>query len=243
MHRAIMLFEDRKTEIDFYYSILKDLDSSNGKINTKDNARFERILKSNFLLMLYNLIEACITTGFIEIYEAIEAYGNTYTDLITEFQKIWSDYKVSEPSEDTANQGTYKKIVRNILSDILSNKPLKFEISDQVKFTKNILRISGNLDARAIRDLLDEHNITFVDKTEKLKILTVKLKRNQLAHGEESFGDSSRDYTVSDLGGFKDEVLCFIQDVLNTMKEYYDNKQYLVATNHQWYAWKFPMTI
>lgn len=109
MNRTIMLFEERKTEIEFYYSILKDLDSSNGKINTIDNARFERILKSNFLLMLYNLIEACITTGFIEIYEAIEIHGNTYVDLITEFQRIWSDYRVSEPSENTANQGTYKK--------------------------------------------------------------------------------------------------------------------------------------
>lgn len=228
MNRTILLFEERKTEIEFYYSILKDLDSSNGKINTLDNARFERILKSNFLLMLYNLIEACITTGFIEIYEAIESHGNTYADLIREFQRIWSDYKISELSENTANQGTYKRIVRNILNDILSNKPIEFETSDQIKFTKNILRISGNLDARAIRDLLNDHNITFDDQTDKPKILIVKRKRNQLAHGEESFGDSARDYTVSDLEDFKDEVLGFIKAVLDTMKEYYDNKRYLV---------------
>lgn len=231
MNRTILLFEERKTEIKFYYSILKDIDSSNGKINTIDNARFGRILKSNFLLMLYNLIEACITTGFIEIYEAIENHGNTYMDLITEFQRIWSDYKVGEPSENTANQGTYKKIVRNILNDILANKPLEFETIDQIKFTKNILRISGNLDARAIRDLLNDHKIIFSDQTDKPKMLIVKRKRNQLAHGEESFGDSARDYTVSDLEDFKDEVLSFIKAVLDTMKEYYDNKRYLaVAT-------------
>lgn len=230
MNRTIMLFDERKTEIEFYYSILKDIDTSGGRINTVDNARFERILKSNFLLMLYNLIEACITTGFIEIYEDIENHGNTYMDLISEFQRIWSDYKVSEPSENTANQGTYKRIVRNILGDIFSNKPLKFETTDQIKFTKNILRISGNLDARAIRDLLSEHNITFTDQTDKPKMLIVKRKRNQLAHGEESFGDSARDFTVSDLEDFKDEVLGFIGNVLATMKEYYDNKQYLASS-------------
>ena len=230
MNRTIILFEERKTEIEFYYSILKDLDSSNGKINTIDNARFERILKSNFLLMLYNLIEACITTGFIEIYEAIETYGNTYMELIEEFQRIWSDFKVSEPSENTANQGTYKRIVRNILSDILSNRPLEFGLADQVKFTKSILRISGNLDARAIRDLLNDHKIVLADQAEKPKMLTVKRKRNQLAHGEESFGDSARDYTVADLEDFKDEVLGFIKSVLDTMKEYYDNKDYLTTT-------------
>lgn len=230
MNRTLMLYEERKVEIEFYYSILKDIDSSSDRINTVDNARFERILKSNFLLMLYNLIEACITTGFIEIYEAIETHGNTYTDLIDEFQRIWSDYKICEPSENTANQGTYKRIVRNILSDILANKPLVFETSDQIKFTKNILRISGNLDARAIRELLSEHNITFADQTDKPKMLIVKRKRNQLAHGEESFGDSARDYTVSDLEDFKDEVLGFIKAVLDTMKEYYDNKRYLAST-------------
>lgn len=230
MNRTIALFEEREIEINFYYSILKELDSSSGKINTLDNARFERILKSNFLLMLYNLIEACITTGFIEIYEAIEGHGNTYVDLITEFQRIWSDYKISEPSENTANHGTYKKIVRNILSDILENKPLEFQTSDQIKFTKNILQISGNLDARAIRELLNDHNITFTDQTDKPKMLIVKRKRNQLAHGEESFGDSARDFTVSDLEDFKDEVLGFIKAVLDTMKEYYDNKRYLAAT-------------
>lgn len=230
MNRTIFLFEERKAEIEFYYSILKDMDSSNGRINTIDNARFERILKSNFLLMLYNLIEACITTGFLEIYEAIENHGNTYVDLISEFQRIWSDYKVSGPSESTANQGTYKKIVRDILDDILSNKPLEFKTTDQIKFTKNILQISGNLDARAIRELLKDHKITFSDQTDKPKILIVKRKRNQLAHGEESFGDSARDYTVSDLEDFKDEVLGFINAVLDTMKEYYDNKRYLSQT-------------
>ena len=230
MNRTIMLFEERKTEIEFYYSILQELDSSNGRISTIDNARFERILKSNFLLMLYNLIEACITTGFIEIYEAIELHGNTYVELIAEFQGIWSDFKVSEPSENTANQGTYKRVVRKILNDVLEKRPLEFETSDQIKFTKNILRISGNLDARVIRVLLNNHNITFTDLTDKPKILIVKQKRNQLAHGEESFGDSARDYTVSDLEGFKDEVLNFIKAVLDTMKEYYDNKRYLSET-------------
>lgn len=230
MNRTIMLFEERKTEIEFYYSILQELDSSHSRLDTIDNARFERILKSNFFLMLYNLIEACITTGFIEIYEAIERNGNTYADLIAEFQRIWSDFKVSEPSENTANQGTYKRVVRNILNDVLENRPLEFDTSDQIKFTKNILRISGNLDARVIRELLSDHNITFTDQADKPKMLIVKRKRNQLAHGEESFGDSARDYTVSDLEEFKDEVLNFIKTVLDTMKEYFDNKRYLSGT-------------
>ena len=37
MNRTIFLFEERKAEVEFYYSILKDMDSSNGRINTIDN--------------------------------------------------------------------------------------------------------------------------------------------------------------------------------------------------------------
>jgi hypothetical protein len=234
MNRALSLFEERKSEIEFYYSILQDIEplteKPKSKIETIDNARFERILKSNFFLMLYNLIEACVTTGFIEIYEAIENHGKAYVDLIAEFQKIWSDYKISEPAENTANQGTYKKIVRNILSDVLARKPLEFQTSDQIKFTKNILHVGGNLDAREIRDLLTTHNIAFADQSDKHKMLTVKQKRNALAHGEESFGDSARDFSVIDLEDFKDEVLSFIADVLNTMQEYYEAQRYIAAT-------------
>lgn len=230
MDRTFSIFEERKEEIEFYYSILLDLDSSNSKIQTINNARFERILKSNFLLMLYNLIEACIVTGFMEIYESIENDEHTYVDLIVQFQRIWSDYKISEPAENTAKQSTYKKVVRNILSDIIANKPLDFEISNQLKFTKDILQIGGNLDARSIRDLLKVHNIPFTDYDEKPKMLIVKEKRNRLAHGEESFGNSARDYTVTDLGDFKNEVLEFVKSVLDTMKEYCDHKRYLAST-------------
>lgn len=113
--------------------------------------------------------------------------------------------------------------------DIIANKPLGFDTIDQIKFTKNILRISGNLDASAIRDLLSDHKITFTDQADKPKMLIVKRKRNQLAHGQELVGDSARDYTVSDLEDFKYEVLNFIEAVLDTMKEYYDNKRYLVT--------------
>lgn len=231
MNRAILLFEERKAEIEFYYSILQDIEPMNkkpkNKISTIDNASFERILKSNFFLMLYNLVEACITTGFIEIYEQIENHGKAYVDLISEFQKIYSDYKVSVTQATSSNQGTYKKIVRDILSDVLAKKPLEFQTADQLKFTKNILHVGGNLDAREIRILLSNHNIPFTDRTEKSRIHTVKLKRNALAHGEESFGDSARDFSVSDLEDFKDEVLSFISAVLVTMKEYCDTQRYL----------------
>ena len=50
MRDTLNIYEERKKEIEFYYSILVDFDI-NGKnvANTIDNKLFFRILKSNFL--------------------------------------------------------------------------------------------------------------------------------------------------------------------------------------------------
>ena len=61
------VLDDRKSEIEFYYSVMVDFDNNTNVLQTVDNQRFFRIMKSNFLLMLYNLVEATFTTGMLEI--------------------------------------------------------------------------------------------------------------------------------------------------------------------------------
>ena len=63
------VLDDRKSEIEFYYSVMVDFDNNTNVLQTVDNQRFFRIMKSNFLLMLYNLVEATFTTGMLEIYD------------------------------------------------------------------------------------------------------------------------------------------------------------------------------
>ena len=47
------VFDDRKNEIEFYYSVMIDIDDESKHIlNTIDNQSFFRIMKSNFILML-----------------------------------------------------------------------------------------------------------------------------------------------------------------------------------------------
>ena len=42
-------FEERKGEIEFYYSVLVEIDKENSSIQTIDNARLFKIMKSNFI--------------------------------------------------------------------------------------------------------------------------------------------------------------------------------------------------
>ncbi|MDR2643649.1 MAG: hypothetical protein LBC74_12740 [Planctomycetaceae bacterium] len=217
-----MIYKTRKEEIDLCYSILLDLQLDEqprgqtlaiDKIHTE---RFAPVLKSNILLMLYNLVEACVTNGFLEIYDCIKNNRIVYNQLVKSIQDIWSNYEIGKAHKTTANQITYERQVQSIISTVITD--------GTIELGKEALSISGNLDARAIRKLLRDHDIRIADQSDKLHMLTMKKKRNALAHGEESFGNCAREITISQLGEIKDEVLSFILDVLNCLSEYYEQQ-------------------
>ena len=119
------VFGDRKNEIEFYYSVMVDIDDeTKNALNTIDNQRFFRIMKSNFLLMLYYLVEATFTTGLLEIYEQLERENCSYGAGIDEIQNIWRDYKIKEIYKPESGLTTYTNRVRNIVLDITQNTPL-----------------------------------------------------------------------------------------------------------------------
>ena len=217
------VFEDRKSEIEFYYSVMVDIDDeSKDTLNTVDNQRFFRIMKSNFLLMLYNLVEATFTTGMLEIYERVKQDNCAYEAVIDEIQNIWRDYKVKEVYKPDSGLATYTNRVRKIVTDITQNTPMIL--------SKAMLGINGNLNAKQIKDICDRHRIRYRVTDDQLILEKVKKKRNALAHGDESFSRCARDLTLADLEAIKDTVLLFISEILAGMDAYYDNKQYLRNT-------------
>ena len=79
MQETIDTFNERIQEIDLYYAALnalyedETLKSDNDKYNKKYfNGDFLKILKSNALLMIYNLVESTIMGGIIEIYDELQ---------------------------------------------------------------------------------------------------------------------------------------------------------------------------
>jgi hypothetical protein len=218
------IYNTRKAEIELCYSIFLNLsldEQPNGKITIIDKEHtknFAHIFKSNILLMLYNLIEACITEGFVEIYDCIKDNKLAYKDLVDNIRNIWSNYEIGKNNNSTSTQVTYEQKVREIIATVISG--------NSIELTKEALSISGNLDARVIRKLLEKHNIGLSDKKDKNNILIVKNKRNSLAHGEESFSDCAREITIEQLANIRDEVLDFIDEVIDCMEEYYNKQLY-----------------
>lgn len=220
MQNTYGIFNDRKNEIEFYYSIMVEIDNGSANINTIDNRRFYKIMKSNFLLMLYNLVEACIVSGMMEIYEDLKNNGCSYNQVIREIQDIWSKSKINEIYGPTTERTAYENRVRQIIQDITTNTP--------IVLSKEALGINGNLNAKKIKKICDKHKIRYRLQNQGESLERVKRERNSLAHGDVSFSDCARDLTIGDLEDIKDEVVQFLQDILNGMKDYYDQKLYKI---------------
>jgi hypothetical protein len=217
MNNTMTLFNDRLSEIDLSLSVLENIENS--QIRTNNNNDFGCILKSNILLMIYNLIEACIISGLSEIYESIKIRSIVYTDLIEEIQVIWSNYKIGEVYLSKSGIKAYEKCVRNIIDDVICNKP--------IELTKHVIKYGGNLDARLIKKLCDKHKIQHTASDNKGYLSMVKKRRNSLAHGDISFVDCSREISLQDLKNIKTGVKQFLEEILSGMKNYYDNKCYM----------------
>ena len=216
------VLDDRKSEIEFYYSVMVDIDNNtNDTLRTIDNQRFFRIMKFNFLLMLYNLVEATFTTGMLEIYDQLKSDGCSYANVIDEIQSIWRDYKIKEVYRADSGLSTYTHRVQRIVLDITQNTPLVL--------SKSMMGVNGNLNAKQIKDICDKHRIRYRVSDDKLVLEKVKKRRNSLAHGDESFSVCARDLTISDLKSIKDTVIRFISEIVVGMEKYCDDKQYLRA--------------
>lgn len=221
MQNTYGIFNDRKNEIEFYFSIMVEIDNGSANINTIDNRRFYKIMKSNFLLMLYNLVEACIVSGMMEIYEDLKNNGCSYNQVIREIQDIWSKSKINEIYGPATERTAYENRVHQIIQDITTNTP--------IVLSKDALGISGNLNARKIKEICDKHRIRYRLQNQGESLERVKRERNSLAHGDVSFSDCARDLTIGDLENIKDEVIQFLLDILNGMKDYYDQKLYKIS--------------
>ncbi len=222
MQNTLSIFDERKQEIDFYFSVMIEIDNGNPNIHTIDNTRFYKIMKSNFLLMLYNLVEACIVSGMMEIYEDLKNDNCSYNQVIREIQEIWYKYKINEIYGPATERIAYENRVQQIIENITTNAP--------IILAKDALGISGNLNAKKIKEICDKHKIRYRLATSGASLERVKRERNSLAHGDVSFSDCARDLTIGDLENIKDEVILFLTGILDGMKNYYDQKLYKLST-------------
>lgn len=217
-------FSRRLTEIDAYFTILAPLDKCSCVFESKDLsgnvARFDigedlsKILKANGFILLYNLLEATVRNSVKAIGNIIESEGLRYQDFSDNLRRLWINHSFKSVDVQKIKHET----ISPILQQIVNNEFLKFE--------EKAVTISGNIDAQEIRRIAQK--IGYKVPKDGRELVQIKEKRNQLAHGEKTFCEIGRDVTVSDLVKIKDALTSYIDEVLNNVQEYIDNKGYRI---------------
>jgi hypothetical protein len=208
-------FKERKDEIDAYFSFLSIL-SDEENILLKDRSKnILNILISNGFLLLYNFIEATLRNAILEIYDVIENKEITFEQLSENMKKIWIEQSSSHLSNFTQN--VLNKHLFEITKSILTQ--------ESISFSKEKFSFSGNLDAKKIREIAKQYG--FQMSSNGRNLVTIKNKRNHLAHGNFTFSEIGKDFTVGELESFKDETLAFLSDIINNIEKFIIQKQYL----------------
>ncbi|MCI5181695.1 MAG: hypothetical protein D3921_04115 [Candidatus Electrothrix sp. AW1] len=228
MNSTKLDFEQRKQEVEIYFSFLAILeDDENTRLKYKDGEKviekkvsgtLQKILIANGFLLLYNLIEATVRNSILEIYDEIQDSNINFEMLSKRLKKIWIKQEMNKFKEGTFKHDTLRHQVMNIAESVLTR--------ESIVLSKEYLDFSGNLDAKKIRELSEK--IGFGKPKNGRNLVTIKNKRNRLAHGEATFSEIGRDYTVGDLSDFKKETIEFLDEVILKIEHFISHKKYIV---------------
>jgi len=227
MDNAKQDFENRKDEIENYFKFLLIFDDDNTKIEynngnrivkEKIQSQFQVILISNTFLILYNLIESTVRNSIIEIYTKIEDDEITFEKLSKNLQKIWIKQTTDKLKEKNFKDETIRDYILSLANEILKKETIKLA-KDKMDFT-------GNLDACKIRELADK--IGFEKAVNGRNLLAIKNKRNRLAHGEQTFYDAGKDYSVRQLNELKNETFAYLSEIITNIENFIVDKKYTI---------------
>lgn len=178
------------------------------------DSELSKILKANGFVLLYNLIESTVRKSIDAILNVVKDEGLTYRALSDKLKKLWIKQEIKNIN---ANEIGIK--VLNIAESILNNELLLLK--------QECITISGNIDAQKIREIAQA--VGCDEPKDGAALKTIKDKRNHLAHGEYTFAEIGKEFSVKDLMTFKQKTEEHLKLVLTNVEEYINNKKYRVV--------------
>lgn len=209
MQQTKRILEERSTEIDSYFCYISSVE------NNTDMTVY-KILKANILLMLYNCIEAVVSSSV----DAIR--NNIHKDSSVDFNCLKTEIK--------------KQIIKDLKQNISPEDFIRLctEISrDVIKLSFKKENISkGNIDREVISSLamvygFNIKNSNYEETAHGNTLEIIKDKRNDLAHGLFSFAEIGKDYSTTELGKLKDQTIKYLVFVVGEIELYLSNKLYI----------------
>lgn len=226
---------ENKLVFDHKEILLSDYIDSSGLYSI--DSELIKILKSNTILLLYNLIEGTINVLLNEYFGVLNRENKEYNKYKLPIKKIWLKYKHRSFSSGDMKKDEYIiRTIETLLSEIIEIKPKTIKDSelgerilhnyDAYISETNSNEISGNLDARKIRELFVLYGLPNIDKKCD-SMVKVKNKRNNLAHGNETFAQVGSNFTIKELFQMKDEIVDFLNYLIIETETYITNQGFL----------------
>jgi len=230
------LFVERSEEIDLYFAFLEDIvdrkaeflfplrhDAAPDATRTTKSISLDlsHTLKANGYLLLYNLVEATIVNAIEDIHRKIDSDTSIDADKLVQSltERALKRFRIS-------NQGTFDTagpVSLLLLRHWLDDHKAKVANNHHPDFTANI-------DARKIREVGEVYGFAITTDAAITKngaqLLTVKTKRNELAHGHIPFRDCGRDISLTSLSEIRREVIAYLDDVLMSVEGYILGRKY-----------------
>lgn len=231
MKQVLEDFDERVGEIDAYFAFLADLEQPNARLVFEvDSHDFEKgidsewlkTLKATSFLLIYNLVEAAIRSALGSLYETMKREGRSYEDLREEIRSVWIDQRFRRVDRHSASLRDYQDVARVLVSHAVDRLTVEID--------SHILPKSGNLDAEKVREICHLHGIpvdTPASGRGGADLAMVVKQRNDLAHGNVSFRECGRNFTVSQLCATKEQAVVFVKGILLNIQKYITEKAYV----------------
>lgn len=171
-----------------------------------------KILKANSFILLYNLIESTIVNSIKAVSNSIQNDELTYEQLSESIKRLW----IKQEARKIREKNQSIELVQRIAETILNWEFLSLQVDS--------VSISGNIDTQEIRKITQQ--IGWEQSKDGRELVTIKNKRNNLAHGEYTFSDIGKEYSIKDLEELKNKTLLYLDDVLSKVETYIAEERY-----------------
>lgn len=204
-------FNDRCETINHLFQHIENMTLKPRSVNTV------LILKSSLFVAIYNNIEATFYALFEKVHKEVNLVD--YHFLSEKMKKIFIEYHFS--TIGNVNPQALKR---------LQDCELKFPQLENYLNKRKLF--SGNIDIRKAKDIFSTYGMSFFEFPQDVadSILTVKNKRNSIAHGEVTLLGASSGFNNIKIKELVDNSIIVLSKLIDIVTVYIDEKKFLAVS-------------
>ncbi len=225
------LLAERIKELRSHLELISELnDAAVARIGIANLVRVEiehvEILKSGFLVHLYNVVEAVMDVILYEVAKATVQYPPGQWSVPVRREWVRSRAGIERDLDSGKRLSRTSEILKEAIDNTVA---VDFRITSHGNWSNDeVTKVSDRMGCtlRIAPDVLDHAcNVPFQDNFAPMKF--VRHKRNRLAHGIETFGSGAILLTPSDLERLYKPVVGYMTSVASSYTTYLDNEKFL----------------